>query len=780
MLIRRHGMPLARWSAALAVVAALVAAMAWRADVHAQLPLQPVGSVFEMTGFIQSATLDAGNDPFRGGTITLNNHLVVVPRNTIFQMPAAAMLWSELFTNAPAPYAGTGQTGMALSDLPKPLTTYEVNVQGNRVEPAGTYIAGLIFLSQQSLQAHQGFINFIDYGTGELYVGGTLNTATGTRVRINDPIGRFGRVTTHDKRFTIDEDNPTVKSETAFPMCVPRTAGGVGDPLCPDGNRPLSTLGTPRMIFTMPPAIPPSAAEVSAAQNIAAADAAGLGRNAADVATLAARPIPLDPLTGNSGDAYRMAPFMVGDYVTVKGPLVADPVNPVLHFISAWGIDGNVGIFTAPGTLPGYVSIDVLLMGTGPVGTDVVLANEAARRMRVEGFTTDISTAISINAVDVDACTGSESDRNFTIEAVDPGAPTGAVAGRYRFRPGAPLFNLKGFPFLPPTREAHAFNLNGSVTSLNGLSAGDYTAPNFEFIGPENLGIGNPKVPFNFDTMPFLSQGSGPYDGFMAAPGAPSLGKVGQLSPWPGQTPPVIAACPVPPIANAGPDQQVASAATVTLNGTASSDPNPTPPGPFVLTFAWTQIPTAPATAIPAADVVAIVNPTSATPTFKAPTLAAGAPSRTLTFQLAVNNTKFTATDTVSVVVTSDVTKPVVSTLKVNGISPVCVATVCGITVPTLPAGATLALTANVTDTGGAPLVAGVQAVNFTFNGVTTTATAPTVAGGNTFSVSIPRPTARTLAYPLAVTATDKSGNVSATVALGTATTVTAVGVTVK
>jgi hypothetical protein len=212
MLITRHGSPFIRWSAALALVAALAGA-SWRADVHAQLPLQPIGTVFEMTGFIQNATLDGGTDPFRGGTITLNNHLVVVPRNTIFQMPATSLTWAELFTNAPAPYGPT-QTGLALNDLPKPLTTYEVTVQGNRVEPAGTYIAGLLFIDQLSLMGHQGFINFIDYGTGELYVGGTLNTATGTRVRINDPIGRFGRLMTNDRRFTIDEDNPTVKTET--------------------------------------------------------------------------------------------------------------------------------------------------------------------------------------------------------------------------------------------------------------------------------------------------------------------------------------------------------------------------------------------------------------------------------------------------------------------------------------------------------------------------------------------------------------------------------------
>ncbi len=549
MLIRRQGMSLTRWGAALALTAALVTATSWRTSVHAQLPLQPVGSPFEMTGFIQSATLDAGSDPFRGGTITLNNHLVVVPRNTIFQMPATSLTWAELFTLAPAPYGPT-QTGMALNDLPKPLTTFEVGVQGNRIEqaqagfPAGTYVAGLIFLDQLSLMGHQGYINFIDYTTGELYMGGTLNTPTGTRVRINDPIGRFGRVMTHDARFTIDEDNPTIKTETAYPMCIPRVDPAAGDdPLCPNGNRPIDTTGRPKQIFIMPPAPAPTLTEQ---------------------ASPATRPVPL------GGDPWRMAPFKVGDYITAKGPLVADLVG---HYVSVWGIDASVGIFTTPGTLPAYVAIDVMVMGIGP-NNDVTLAQEGAKRTVVEGFTTDISTAISINGIDVDACNGFETDRLWAFQAVDPGPPNGAVAGRWRFRPAAPLFNLKGFPFLPPTRELHAFSLNGNATTLNGLSAGEYTAPIFEFGGPENRGIGNPKVPMNFETMAFLAQGSGPRAAFDT--GA-NLGVAGQLSPWPGQTVPAILPCdttaPVVSALATSPVSPVPATATaVTLSAVATDN----------------------------------------------------------------------------------------------------------------------------------------------------------------------------------------------------------------
>src|SRR3954467_13813752 len=115
---------------------------------RAQLPL-PASTLFEMTGFIQEATLDDPADAFSGGTLTVNNHLIVIPKYTIFQMPATALTWAELFTQAPAVYQANGQTGLALSDAPKPDYTFEVSVQGNRLEPAGTYVAGLLFISHQ-------------------------------------------------------------------------------------------------------------------------------------------------------------------------------------------------------------------------------------------------------------------------------------------------------------------------------------------------------------------------------------------------------------------------------------------------------------------------------------------------------------------------------------------------------------------------------------------------------------------------------------------------------
>src|SRR3954469_4176397 len=191
-------------------LAAIAIATALTTPTTAQVPA--VASQFDMVGFIQQATLDRPNDIFSGGTITVNNVKIIVPYYTILQMPAFALTWQELFAKAPAPYTGL-QTGLALRDIPKPKYTYEVQVVGNRL-PDGRHIAGLLFVSQQSLHAGQGFITAVNFAAGEV----TIDNIT--RVRINDPIGRFSvgipAASNPDARFTIDEDNPTVRASSSY------------------------------------------------------------------------------------------------------------------------------------------------------------------------------------------------------------------------------------------------------------------------------------------------------------------------------------------------------------------------------------------------------------------------------------------------------------------------------------------------------------------------------------------------------------------------------------
>src|SRR5471030_457543 len=194
----------------------LLSLLAMTTHAWAQLPI-PASTQFDITGFIQEATLDSTciANAHCGGTIKVNGHVVTVPKETIVILPANALTWQEVFSQAPSPYgpfaAGGPASGLALADVPAPMSTYEAHVIGNRVLGAAPnqYIAGLIYISQQDLNSGNGFINFINYATGEMRVGGNIgDSTTGTRVQINDPVGRYGRSMTPDQRFTVDPDNP--------------------------------------------------------------------------------------------------------------------------------------------------------------------------------------------------------------------------------------------------------------------------------------------------------------------------------------------------------------------------------------------------------------------------------------------------------------------------------------------------------------------------------------------------------------------------------------------
>ncbi len=559
----RRVVPL-RVGIALAVVTGLAAAtgLAFAAGaivVPATLPVLPSSTQFDVTGFLQEATLDqacvtaagAGLDAqgnpqvaHCGGTMKLNGQTIVVPSETIAILPASALTWQELFAQSPAPYTGVA-TGMALADNPKPYTSYEFHVVGNRVidptnsDPAkrDRYIAGLVHISQQDLNAGAGYINFMDYSTGEMRVGGVPgDSTTGARVRINDPAnptsgsgGRYGRAMSPDGRFMVDQDNPTIASATGFPMCFPRTDPFVtADALCPQTNRPLNpTTGAPLTLFTM--------------------------NNPATIAV------------GGPSDPRLQAPFEVGDYVNYSGTLIADPLpgDSGSAYISAHTIIANVAIYTSPGTNPAYVSIEVGLMGTG--GLTVIGATEAVNRTRFEGMTTDPSRGIHLYGVDVHP-DGSTTDRDWGTIA--PDVFGGAVPGRWRFRPPCNVFG-SGVPakpikdcvygpdngFLPPTREVRAVieGLHSQIpgptasTSANGIYYGQYHAPIGEYIFPENV-PGQPIPENNFNTIPFLTPGG--YSSFTGV-------VAGQLDPWPSN---IVPAAPcVAPVANAGGPYTVAS-----------------------------------------------------------------------------------------------------------------------------------------------------------------------------------------------------------------------------
>jgi hypothetical protein len=576
---------------------------------------QTIPASFDITGFIESATLDGSLCPPAppltpgckaiGGWIKVNGHVIQVPQNTVLQFPANTLTWEEVFEFNPFAAAAPGTSGLALSDPPAarlPITA-EAHIQGNIVH--GTYIAGLIFISQQAVNSSQGFIEAINYPLGALQVNGTW-------LQINDPIlpagvdpragkGRYSAGQSPDPRFSADQDNPTIVVETGIPACIPATApaGGLtSDPYCPEDNRPRDLGGNLVNIFTMP---------------IPQAD-------------------PLAPTLPGVPNPWLPVPFEVGDYITYNGTTFLDATGAITGtvgtpYISAHTIVNNLGVFTFPRYYPTYVTVNVLLQGTGGVANPA-FPQEAGIRTRVEGMATDPSQTVDISAYDTD-CNGISAFRgtlspppnmDFNLASLSPwvlgfpidfGPPLVGKKGRFRFRPG-------GGNFLPASRNAAALitnfgpDLNGTqpqgINPNTGLRYGEFRLPDFTLIFPENLASGNPPVPANFRDLYFLVNGEGPWRGDQTQ-------TLGQLNPFPDATVPAPSCIASPggiplgalAVANftSTPNPPVAGT-VVTLNAAGSTPAN----GPFL----WGQFVFDPVQ-------VTITNPTGQVATFVAPTV---------------------------------------------------------------------------------------------------------------------------------------------------------------
>ena len=252
----------------------------WSPGASAQLTVfnTNVPAAFAMTGFLQAATLKPGGAPNAGGTLTVNNITVIVPDNSVIQMPAHPLTWAELFDpaqsgpvfdsalppqatppiNHPANNSiGQPMTGLALTDAPQnaaagafagffpsvrsPLSGTSTPAALRATRPAPIIAALILPISQEIANGGVGFITSIDYAKGRFEVNGQLNTpGTGTIVEINDPLGRYGFAHSPDPRFTADTDNPTVMSGNGYPMGIPTVAPPAIDPDRPIYNRPLN------------------------------------------------------------------------------------------------------------------------------------------------------------------------------------------------------------------------------------------------------------------------------------------------------------------------------------------------------------------------------------------------------------------------------------------------------------------------------------------------------------------------------------------------------------
>ena len=512
---------------------------------------------FDDTGFIQGATLATDNSACPntplptasvnrlGGTVTINGGTIVVPCNMVIQMPANTLTWAGFMKGLPTSDLVLG------SGYP----SYEMHAVGNIV--GARRIAGLLYASQQSLNGSTGVISAINYATGNLTVvnGDPANPVT---VQINDPNGRFGRVQSPDARFSVDDANPTVHTGTGYPMCIPRTDPAVtDDALCPQANRPKPSVTGQCRNFSVAGIVPPKSGELSNAP--------------AGQVYCSEWVMPAAPADGSATagmDPRQQAPFEVGDSINFAGTLTHAAAGP--DFISAHTVEANIGIWTMPGSKPSYIAIGAFGVGTADPNAVSIngFAAETKDRIFLEAETTDVKTPVDIYLMDIDPLTGAVRNRwatpfamtgenngplqadgitpiggGITTQNTGPQpqrariratkAPAGLlsqptrtvrVAQRSLCVPQAPVNDAAGNPVLTALDTC----LNAAATSANGLLAGEYTAPTFEFIFPENVKPGDPLVPFDLWHLPFIRFGEGA--GTASAVG-PSVGAL-EPAPW--------------------------------------------------------------------------------------------------------------------------------------------------------------------------------------------------------------------------------------------------------
>ena len=450
---------------------------------------------FAMLGYLQQLDVDSLSDPLSAGSMRVNGIDVVLPGNLLIKMPGQYLTVNDLFRGAhpgaaPAIGPATKPSGLALADLPRPAIPFEVQVIGNIV--GGQYVAGWANITQQDLNAGAGFIRSIDYAKGEMLVGPDTGTAV-ARVRINDPLGRYGKRNADkvsggvmDERFSVDPGNAPVSADTGFPMCIPRVAQPSVDPECPLANRaPAPSQGR----FTC--------GAVSAEPTAPA-------------------------LPGCQPD--KPAPLIVGDYIAFNGMLTEDSPGSGTFFHAAHAVHAMAGIYTSPGVNPAYVFIEVALIGT--LGEPYPGINqEQTSRFRIVGFTTDISRRVEVFLVDVNG--PAETERLLTTLSPSPVAQIGRIRITLPAKAN----------FLPITRDVR-IRIEGhtSVKVAGGLDSGQYTAPVSEYIYPENTRFGRPRFPVSvpFENFCFLKNGGGLL-GTLGRDGLPDASRplIGPLLPFP-------------------------------------------------------------------------------------------------------------------------------------------------------------------------------------------------------------------------------------------------------
>ncbi|GBF27475.1 hypothetical protein MnTg02_02528 [bacterium MnTg02] len=377
-----------------------------------------------IVGNIESFTLDAGTDVYRGGIMVVGGQEIVIPSNIVLEMPANFLTPVEFFNQAPGTCAGV-QSGLAAADTCDRAVTGVATILANRA-PDGRIIAGEVFL-ERGQESLSGIVTFIDYQRGYFRVAGDLGADTGgTVVRINDPDARhsiqvgpaafgcagFGTVDncSADVRFTLDSDNYTITFSTGYPACIPsrRVAG----------NQPAGDARVANRVL----------GAATAFGNFTRANANG--RN--DTFCPHQNRDNETPVA----DSFRFAPLQVGDHIAANGNT---ETLGGFTFLSAHTMVIHVALTTTPGD-PDYIIWEEVEWDTAG------FQNERVRMLMI-GFSTlptNAPNGVEVYALDVNPDTGANHERIIaSVAGCEAGEGVGTCTAQGIPPTGAGIFRIR-------------------------------------------------------------------------------------------------------------------------------------------------------------------------------------------------------------------------------------------------------------------------------------------------------------------------------------------------
>ena len=510
---------------------------------------------FDATGIIQNAIVDGSGC---SGSVTIDNKNIIIPCGLIVQMPANTLKWADFVAGGvPAleitlvgnKVGGTYIAALAFisQELLHSLSGTITSIDYNTGE--------LIVDGITRVQINDPFGRF---GRAQ---------SPDARFSVDDQNPTIHAGTGYPMCVPRNID-PTTGS--LYPTDNIAGIDHPRDPLCPQHNRPLAAGGCRN--FGAAGFAPPASGELTppvltvlgvlgqtycSQYVMKALPGAIVYPTGSPVVSSLVRSV-------NEADPSQQAPFEVGDFITYSGTVMGTtPISTVGTFISAHTIEANVGIFTQPGTQPAYVAIGGFGIGTAdPTPAAVTgVAQESTNRLHLEASTTDFRTPIDIYLVDEAKggvlsgilnrwvtpweMTGECPPANGLPAAIGGNAPlatacngvtggistslTGPQAQRDRIRAVKAPLGLLSQPSRTVrvvqrslcTPKAAVNNGPGLVDDClktasqtanlvaNGLVAGQYLAPNFEFIFPENVKKGDIPIPYDIWHLPFIRFGEG-------------------------------------------------------------------------------------------------------------------------------------------------------------------------------------------------------------------------------------------------------------------------------